>query len=64
MADKIAVYIRFGSHSAGFVLPDEREAFKAYMNRAKQTDTISDKIDKRVSGCHDGLNRSRSFIKN
>ena len=33
---KIALYIRFGSESKGFILPDEREAFKKYM-KAKVT---------------------------
>jgi len=36
MNTKTAVYIRFGSESAGFILPDEREAFKAYINPEKK----------------------------
>jgi len=30
--NKVAVYMRFGSLSIGFILPDEREIFKAHMN--------------------------------
>ena len=37
MADrKVAVYIRFGSQARGFCLPEEREAFRAYMNHDKK----------------------------
>ena len=43
---KIAVYIRFGSHVAGFILPDDREAFRKYMNQ-ETTDMIELVNDKR-----------------
>ena len=37
MDDKrVAVYLRVGSQSAGFILPDERDAFRAYMNPEKK----------------------------
>jgi|GEM_PF-4755143 len=32
---RVAVYIRFGSWGRGFVLPDEREEYNAFMNRSK-----------------------------
>jgi hypothetical protein len=35
---RVAVYIRVGSKSAGFLLPDEREAFRAYLNQEAGTD--------------------------
>jgi len=34
--NNVAAYIRIGSQSAGFTLPKEREAFKAYMESEKQ----------------------------
>ena len=33
VSKKVAVYIRFGSESKGFVLPDQREEFKKYMGK-------------------------------
>ena len=29
----VAVYMRLGSEAAAFILPDEREAYNAYMSR-------------------------------
>lgn len=41
MADysKIGVYVRIGSQSAGFILPNDREAYKVFMKSAA-TDTV------------------------
>ena len=36
MSDKkIAVYVRFGSHAAGFILPNENKAYTEYLNQWK-----------------------------
>ena len=34
----VAVYFRMGSESYGFILPRDREAYKAFMNRQNKAD--------------------------
>jgi len=42
----IAVYIRIGSKSYGFCLPDDREAFKTFMNQPGKSDARTEKHNK------------------
>jgi DNA invertase Pin-like site-specific DNA recombinase len=35
--NRVAVYFRFGSETAGFCLPDDKEIFKAYMKSDEKT---------------------------
>ena len=36
MVAKRGVYIRIGSRCAGFILPDEREMYKTFLNQIKK----------------------------